>query len=194
MNGAYELLRTLTSPVVAITSKRGDKVNAMIANSAMRASLSPIHPRVSVYIHKFNFSHDLIFETGQFVLHVLHEGQLDVVGALGFSSGRDTDKLAAVPYRVGELGLPVLEDCYGYFECRVVNVMDTGGSTLFLGAVEHAHRGPGHHPMSPAFLRENMSEEMERQYLANLEEAQRYSTEMAARLRTIVWRDLAPDR
>ncbi len=55
MNETYELLRALTTPLVAITSKLGDKVNAMIANSAMRASLSDVKARVSVYVHKFNY-------------------------------------------------------------------------------------------------------------------------------------------
>src|SRR3989475_9299317 len=64
----YQLLRSLTSPVVAITSERGGKRNGMISDSAVRASIVPAVPRLSVYVHKFNFSHDLIFETGCFVL------------------------------------------------------------------------------------------------------------------------------
>src|SRR2546428_294306 len=61
----YQLLRSLTSPVVAITSERGGKRNGMISDSAVRASIVPAVPRLSVYVHKFNFSHDLIFETGR---------------------------------------------------------------------------------------------------------------------------------
>src|SRR5438132_1281508 len=71
----YQLLRNLTSPVVAITSARGGTRNGMIADSAVRASIVPSIPRVSVYIHKFNYSHDLIFETGRFVLHLLRAAQ-----------------------------------------------------------------------------------------------------------------------
>src|SRR5437016_9603626 len=42
----YQLLRNLTSPVVAITSERGGKRNGMIADSAVRASIVPAIPRV----------------------------------------------------------------------------------------------------------------------------------------------------
>src|SRR5882762_6176166 len=101
----YQLLRNLTSPVVAITSERGGKRNAMIADSAVRASIVPTIPRVSVYIHKFNYSHDLIFETGRFVLHVLRDDQFELIHR---RCGRTRDKLADVPHRLGTLGVPVL--------------------------------------------------------------------------------------
>src|SRR3989442_2959473 len=82
----YQLLRNLTSPVVAITSERGGTRNGMIADSAVRASIVPAIPRVSVYIHKFNYSHDLIFESGRFVLHLLRHDQFQMIHLLGLSS------------------------------------------------------------------------------------------------------------
>src|SRR2546425_12688376 len=131
----YQLLRHLTSPIVAVTSERAGKRNGMILDSAVRASIVPTIPRLSVYVHKFNLSHDLIFETGRFVLHLLREDQLELVHRLGFVSGRTRDKLADLPHRLGRLGAPVLDDCYAHFECRVVNAMDTGSSTCFLADV-----------------------------------------------------------
>ena len=91
MTNTYDLLRTLTTPIVAVTTNHAGKLNGMIANSAVRASLSNVKPRVSVYIHKFNYSHELIFDSGRFALHVLDENQMDVVAALGFPlAGRMT--------------------------------------------------------------------------------------------------------
>ena len=69
----------------------------MISDSAVRASISPNVPRLSVYIHKWHFSHDMIWNSGRFALHLLHRGQLDLVHRLGFVSGRDRDKLADDP-------------------------------------------------------------------------------------------------
>src|SRR6266581_4134228 len=87
----YQLLRHLTSPIVAVTSERAGKRNGMILDSAVRASIVPTIPRLSAYVHKFNLSHDLIFETGRFVLHLLREDQLELVHLLGFVSGRTRD-------------------------------------------------------------------------------------------------------
>src|SRR5437773_10733351 len=97
----YQLLRNLTSPVVAITAQRNGKENGMISDAAVRASIVPMVPRVSVYIHKFNYSHDMIFETGRFAMHPLHTKQFDAVRRLGFVRGRDRDKLAALPHPRG---------------------------------------------------------------------------------------------
>src|SRR2546421_10886096 len=108
----YQLLRNLTSPVVAITSERRGKENGMISDAAVRASIVPTVPRLSVYIHKFNYSHDMVYETGRFALHLLHTKQFDVVRRLGFASGRDTSKLEGLPQHRGVLGVPVLDQCF----------------------------------------------------------------------------------
>src|SRR3989475_11973291 len=94
----YQLLRNLTSPIVAITCERAGKGNGMISDSAVRASIVPTIPRVSVYIHKFNFSHDLIFDTGRFVMHLLRTDQFELVHRLGFTSRRQRGQPCAVPH------------------------------------------------------------------------------------------------
>src|SRR5256884_5230891 len=156
----YQLLRHLTSPVVAITCQRDGKRNGMISDSAVRASIAPTVPRLSVYIHKFNFSHDLVFETGRFVLHLLRDDQFELIHRLGFVSGRERDKLAGIAHRPRVLGAPVLDDCYAHFECRVVNVMDTGSSTCFLGDVVAVGPRPAERPagnvMTAPFFRAHM--------------------------------------
>src|SRR5438132_6931933 len=226
----YQLLRNLTSPVVAITSERGGKRNGMIADSAVRASIVPAIPRVSVYVHKFNYSHDLIFETGEYVLHrlrddqfelihrlgftsgrardklagvphrchyVLHllrDDQFELIHRLGFTSGRARDKLAGVPHRTGTLGVPVLDDCYAHFECRVANVMDTGSSTCFLGDVVAVGHGAADRPsgtvMTAAHFRANMPAEWRGEYEALLRAAQQFAAERSHDIRPVVWTSL----
>lgn len=194
----YQLLRNLTSPVVAITSERGGKENGMISDSAVRASIVPTVPRLSVYVHKFNFSHDLIFETGRFVLHLLHTRQFELIHALGFASGRDRDKLAGVPHHRGTLGAPVLDDCYAHFECRVANVMDTGSSTLFLGDVVEVGFGKATAPpegvevMTATYFRANIPAAWRPEYEALLAAAQQQSAEQSRDIRAVTWKGLRP--
>jgi flavin reductase (DIM6/NTAB) family NADH-FMN oxidoreductase RutF len=188
----YQLLRNLTSPVVAVTSERNGKENGMISDAAVRASIVPTVPRLSVYVHKFNFSHDLIFETGRFVLHLLHTQQLDLIHRLGFVSGRDRDKLADVPHRRGVLGAPVLDDCHAHFECRVINAMDTGSSTLFLGDVVEVGFGAASAPrgdvMTAAYFRANLPPAWRKEYEAGLETAQRFAEATSRDIKPVVWR------
>lgn len=190
----YQLLRHLTSPVVAITSARGAKANGMISDAAIRASIVPTVPRLSVYIHKFNYSHDMIFETGRFGLHLLHTKQFDIVRRLGFFSGRDQDKLAGIPHHTGKLGVPVLDECFAHFECNVVNVMDTGSSTLFLGDVMAVGGGqavslkPQGELMTAAYFRSNMPAEWRLEYEAKLQDAQRIGAELSQHITPVVWK------
>ncbi|TLY49658.1 MAG: flavin reductase, partial [Gemmatimonadetes bacterium] len=191
-DAVYQLLRNLTSPVVAITSERNGKRNGMISDSAVRASIVPAIPRVSVYIHKFNYSHDLVFDTGRFVLHLLRDDQFELVHRLGFSSGRTRDKLADVPHRLGVLGAPVLDECYAHFECRVANVMDTGSSTCFLGDVVEVGHGAAHEPrggvMTAADFRAHMPAEWRAEYEALLRAAQAFAAERSRDIRPMLWR------
>ena len=99
----YQLLRNLTSPVVAITAERAGKRNGMIADSAVRASIVPALPRVSVYIHKFNYSHDMIFDSGRFVLHLLRDDQFELIRRLGFASGSGKTALKRRSVRLAKL-------------------------------------------------------------------------------------------
>ena len=180
----YQLLRTLTSPIVAITSKRGEKRNGMISDGAIRASIVPDIPRVGVFIHKFNYSHDLIYETGKFVMHVLHSGQVALVQQLGFSSGRDREKLADVPHTTGRTGVPILDDCYCWFECEVSNVMDTGASTFFMGEAIATGKGPGAEVLLPSALRANLPEGLMKEYADKLHEAQAFARKMSLEMQT----------
>ena len=191
----YQLLRHLTSPLVAITSELGGRRNGMISDAAIRASIVPTVPRLSVYIHKFNYSHDLIFDTGRFVLHLLHTKQFDLIHRLGFFSGRDRDKLADIPHRLGTLGAPVLDDCHAHFECRVVNAMDTGSSTCFLGDVVAVGFGSATAPrgevMTAAYFRANLSAEWRPDYERLLKAAQEFALARSRDIKPVIWPGLA---
>ena len=188
---SYELLRSFTTPVVAITAERAGRRNGMISDAATRASIVPDVPRLMILVHKFNYTHDMVFDTGRFAVHALHRGQLDVVERLGFHSGRDGDKLADLPHRLGALGCPILDDCWAWFECRVINAMDTGSSTCFLGEVADLGRGPGKELMSPGWMRANIPDEWKESYLSKLQVAQDWARERSGDVRAVVWKGLA---
>ena len=188
----YQLLRNLTSPVVAITSAREGRANGMIIDSAIRASIVPAIPRLAIFIHKFNFSHDLIFGSGVFVLHLLRTDQYPLIHHLGFHSGRDADKLATVAHRRGTTDAPVLDDCYAHFECRVINAMDTGSSTCFLGdvvAVGHgAATAPRGEVMTAAYFRAHIPAEWKKDYERQLQQAQERAEAASRNIQPLVWK------
>ncbi len=189
----YQLLRNLTSPVVAITCEHGGKRNGMILDSAIRASIVPTIPRVAMFIHKFNASHDLIFASGRLALHLLRRDQFELIHRLGFFHGTDKEKLADIPHHVGLSGVPVLDECYAHLECRVVNAMDTGSSTCFLCDVEAVGYGASEAPaagaevMTAAYFRANLPAAWRDDYVRLLGKAQEFARARSKDLRTIVW-------
>ena len=172
MDPLYLTLRNLTTPIVAITTAAGGRRNGLIVNSAQRASLVPASMRVSMYISKINLTHELVWASGVFGLHLLRADQWDVVRALGIRSGREGDKLGSLAMRVGETGCPLLTDCLAALECRVVNTMDAGAATFFLGDVVSASSGPEGPVMTADYFRANLPADLRAAYEANLARAQ----------------------
>jgi flavin reductase (DIM6/NTAB) family NADH-FMN oxidoreductase RutF len=184
----YQLLRHLTSPIVAVTTTAAGRTNGMIANSAQRASLVLSVPRVSLYVSKTNFSHDLIYASGVLGMHLLRSDQWDVVRILGTQSGRDMDKLAMLETRSGETGCPMLVDAFAALECRVVNAMDTGASTFFLADVVSAQATAAGEVMTSDSFRANVPEALRRLYEEGLTEAQARLEPLArAVARSVTW-------
>jgi flavin reductase (DIM6/NTAB) family NADH-FMN oxidoreductase RutF len=184
----YTLLRNLTSPVVAITTSAGGVRNGLIVNSAQRASLVPAIPRISIYVSKTNYSHDLVYRSGVFALHLLRNDQWQLIWRLGFQSGRDVDKLASLSVAEGKTGCPLLQECVAGFECQVVNAMDTGASSFFLGEVVNVLKGQPGPLMTSEHFRDNLPPERLAQYEANLRAAQSQLETMTRQIdRERVW-------
>jgi len=187
LDPGYLRLRHLTPPVVAVTSASEGRRNGMIANSAQRASLVPAIPRISVYISKINFTHDLIYTSGVFGIHLLRTDQWDLVWHLGLQSARDVDKMSSIEHHIGESGCPLLNDCMVAYECRVVNAMDAGAATFFLGDVISATEGTAGDVMTSEYFRTHISEERRHEYEARLIEAQGHLEPLALHVEKKVW-------
>jgi flavin reductase (DIM6/NTAB) family NADH-FMN oxidoreductase RutF len=184
----YQLLRHLTLPLAAVTTSAGGRRNGLIVNSAQRASLVPSLPRISLYISKINVSHDLVWDSGLFGVHLLRSDQWNVIRALGLRTARDVpDKLADLATRVGVTGIPMLADVMAGFECRVVNAMDAGAATFFLGDIVDVQRGTGDDVMTSLHFRAKAPADLLAAYEAGLGMAQRKLEEVGGEVRPRLW-------
>ncbi len=187
-NSRYALLRHLTLPVVAVTTSAEGQRNGMIANSAQRASLVPSLPRISVYISKTNYTHDLVYRSGVLGIHLLRQDQWEVIWQLGFQTGRDQDKLGELGLWTGTTGCPLLMDVLVAFDCRVINAMDAGASTFFLAEVLGVQEGPPGPVMTSEYFRQHMPEAWRRIYDSRLADAQVMLEPLARHIERRVWR------
>lgn len=129
------MMGRLWSPLAAVTTHWQGRDNVQMAVAIAAASIVPDRPRVTLQLYKTNLTHDMVVSSGIFALNFLKSAQLDLVGDFGLVSGRDEDKLEGVAKTSGESGSPLLTDCFGYLDCRVINAMDGGDMTCFLAEV-----------------------------------------------------------
>jgi flavin reductase (DIM6/NTAB) family NADH-FMN oxidoreductase RutF len=118
-----------------IASHKGDKLNGQVANTVFQITSEP--PTVAVSINKNNLTHDFIKASRVFSASVLCQATpLVFIGNFGFKSGKDVDKLKGVNYKVGQTGSPViLDNATAYLEAEVIQDVDVGTHTIFIGRI-----------------------------------------------------------
>jgi len=121
-----------------VSSRKGDKFNAQTANTVFQITSEP--PTVAVSINKNNLTHEFIKVSRFFAVSVLCEDTpLSFIGNLGFKSGRDTDKLEGINYKIGETQAPIiLDNAVAYLEAKVTQEVDVGTHTIFIGEIVNA--------------------------------------------------------
>ena len=121
-----------------IGSRNNGQLNAQIANTVFQITSEP--PTVAVSINKQNLTHEFIQTSKVFSASVLcQDTPLPFIGNFGFKTGRETNKLEGINYKIGETGAPVIIDyAVSYLEARVIQEMDVGTHTIFIGEVVNA--------------------------------------------------------
>jgi len=134
-----------------IGSKMGERLNGQIANTVFQITSEP--PTVAVSINKNNLTHEFIKASRVFTASVLHQDTpLSFIGHFGFKSGRDTDKFEGINYQTGETKAPiVLENVVAYLEAKVVQEVDVGTHTIFIGELVGADVIKEGEPMTYAY-------------------------------------------
>lgn len=187
-NKLYNLLRNFVSPIVCITSTHDGKYNGMISNSVLRGSLLPEISRIIIVISKRNMTHDMIYNSGIFAVHLLKTNQMNLVWDLGFFSGRTNNKLHNIEYEVKESGSPILKNAHAYLDCKVVNCMDVGDATCFLGTILKADIISEGEILTSEYFRKHMPAKWSDKYKEQLKEAQEFAQKYGNKITYKQWK------
>jgi len=130
--------RDLSYGLYIVTSRDGNRLNGQIVNTVIQVTSDPA--RVAVIVNKQNLTHEFISRSGLFGVSVLDESApMTFLGLFGFRSGRDVDKLSQVEFKIGVTGCPlVLEHALSVLEAKVINQIDLGTHTIFIGDTVNA--------------------------------------------------------
>ena len=128
-------LKKLSYGMFVVSSKLKEKINGQIANTVIQVSAKP--PKVVVAINKGNLTHEYISESKVFSVSILStETPVKIIGLFGFRTGREVNKFEKVKYRKGITGCPILlQYTVAYLEVKVLEEIDVGTHTLFVGEV-----------------------------------------------------------
>jgi len=134
-----------------VCSRKGKKLNGQIANTVFQITSEP--PTIAVSINKDNLTHEFIKESKVLTVSVISQDTpLSFIGHFGFKSGRDIDKLEGISYKTGETQAPVVTDnALAYLEARVIQEVDVGTHTIFIGELVEAEVLKEGEPMTYAY-------------------------------------------
>jgi flavin reductase (DIM6/NTAB) family NADH-FMN oxidoreductase RutF/rubredoxin len=137
--------------VYIISAQESGKLNGQIANTVCQVTSEPA--TVSVCINKQNLTHELISRSRAFSVSILaEEAPMQFIGRFGFKSGRDSEKFEGINYKLGQTRAPiVLDHATSYMDCELVDSMDAGTHTIFLGRVVDADVVSDGRPMTYAY-------------------------------------------
>ena len=144
-NNEYTVLAPSTmlnpAPVVLVSCadrEQPEKRNMITVAWAGTVNSDP--PMVSVSIRKERYSHDLIAESGEFVINLVDEKLCRATDFCGVRSGRDTDKAAetGLSYRKAEQmeTAPAVDGAPVSLSCKVCKVLELGSHDMFVAEVK----------------------------------------------------------
>ncbi|MCD6239585.1 MAG: rubredoxin [Thermotogae bacterium] len=138
-----------------VTSKMDGKLNGQIANTVFQVTSEP--PTIAVSINKQNLTHEFIQKSKAFGVSILSkEAPLKLIGHFGFKTGKEIDKFKDVSYKTGVTGVPIPQDYVtAYLEIEVVNTVDAGTHTIFIGRLANAEVINNEEPMTYAYYHES---------------------------------------
>jgi flavin reductase (DIM6/NTAB) family NADH-FMN oxidoreductase RutF len=130
-------LRMIPYGLYVLTSETADgNVAAATVNWVTQTSFEP--PLVIVGVKADSSAHDVVKQAGAFALNVLGKGQQDLAFAFFKPAAREGDSIGGQPVRAGSTGAPILEAAPAWIECRLVETLEKGDHSAFLGEVVDA--------------------------------------------------------
>lgn len=127
-------------PVVLVTV--GDNERRDIVTLAWVGMACSDPPCVAISIRPSRYSHEILSDTNEFVVNIPTHDILEAVDYCGTVSGRDFDKFSSAdltPVPSVHIKAPRLHECPVNIECKVVNKMELGSHTMFIGEMLTVH-------------------------------------------------------
>jgi flavin reductase (DIM6/NTAB) family NADH-FMN oxidoreductase RutF len=130
-------LRMIPYGLYVLTAQGKDgRVAASTVNWVTQSAFNP--PLVVVGVKADSGAHTLIKESKAFALNVLGKDQKDLAFTFFKPLEREGDTIGGQPFRIGSLGAPILQKAPAFIECALVETVEKGDHSVFIGEVRDA--------------------------------------------------------
>ena len=131
---------TMLNPVPVVMLSCG-KIDGQknIITVAWAGTICSDPPMVSVSIRKSRFSHEIIKESGKFVINLVSENLVKATDWCGVKSGKDVNKFSEMNLTAEKAetsDLPIIKESPINIECTVTQVLELGSHDMFLAKVD----------------------------------------------------------
>ncbi|MGN0711103.1 MAG: flavin reductase family protein [Anaerovoracaceae bacterium] len=134
---------TLLSPLPVVMASCGDKPeNYNIITIAWTGIINSEPPMTYVSVRKSRHSHNLISETGEFVINLCSEELAFATDYCGVKSGRDIDKFKEqklTPVKGELVSAPLIAEAPVNLECKVTRVIELPTHDMFMAEIVRVH-------------------------------------------------------
>ena len=124
-------------PAVMVScARKGEKPNIITVAWAGTVCSDPA--MVSISVRKERYSHDIIKETGEFVINLTTRKLARATDYCGVKSGRDVDKFADMHLTAApsvKIEAPAIAESPVNIECKVKQVLELGSHDMFVAEV-----------------------------------------------------------
>lgn len=128
------MLRKIPHGLYICGVKDDDNLNGFTVSWLMQSSFEP--PLVVNCIKRETGSHEMLKKNGVFSISFLENGQKDMAAKFFKPQSRVGNKFADVEFYEGEAtGCPIISDSLGYIECKVVDSVEKGDHSIYVGEV-----------------------------------------------------------
>jgi len=131
------LLRKIPHGLFICGVSDGNEINGFTASWVTQGSFDP--PLVVMAVRSEGSSHQIIERTKKFALNFLRSDQKDLAAVFFKPQKALGGRFEGAPYKIGQMGLPILEDCIGGVECALVGCISKGDHSVFVGEVNYAY-------------------------------------------------------
>lgn len=128
----------LLAPVPAALVTCGTIENPNVLTIGWTGIVCTRPPMTYISVRPERYSHDIIAESGEYVINLTTSAMCRETDLCGVKSGKDTDKFKLCGFHTApaqKIAAPVIEECPVNLECRVTESKLLGSHTMFLAEI-----------------------------------------------------------